>query len=58
MTLLIETLDSLPRLKRLCAEDSFIALGPSATATLPSRSSIRQAALELVAGSDARRSSP
>lgn len=48
MTLLIERLDTPPRLKRLCAEDSFIALGPAATVTLPSRASIREAALALL----------
>ncbi|WP_026291675.1 dehydrogenase E1 component subunit alpha/beta [Marinobacterium rhizophilum] len=48
MTLLIEQIDVPPRLKRLCAEDSFIALGPAATATLPSRATIGQAALALV----------
>ncbi|ANG63045.1 MFS transporter [Marinobacterium aestuarii] len=58
MTLLVENLDVAPRLKRLCAQDSFIALGPAATATLPSRSSICQAALELLGDENSRRSSP
>nr|WP_067295596.1 alpha-ketoacid dehydrogenase subunit alpha/beta [Marinobacterium profundum] len=58
MALLIENLNDAPRLKRLCAQDSFIALGPAATATLPSRSSICQAALELLGDVNSRRASP
>ncbi|UTW12901.1 dehydrogenase E1 component subunit alpha/beta [Marinobacterium rhizophilum] len=48
VTLLVERLKNPPRLKRLCAQDSFIALGPAATATLPSRAAIREAALALL----------
>ena len=49
VTLLVEQPDRAPRLKRLSADDSFIALGPAATVTLPSRDSICQAALALLA---------
>ena len=38
------------RLARLTAEDSFIATGPAYAATMPSRDSITQAALDLVKG--------
>jgi 2-oxoisovalerate dehydrogenase E1 component len=48
MCLLHEHRGSGIQLKRITAEDSFIALGKAATITLPSRDSILQAALELL----------
>ncbi len=39
---------SLPKIKRIAAEDSFIPLGRAATITLPSKAQIVQAALELL----------
>ena len=49
MTLIMEQAPAPPpRLARLAAEDSFIALGPAATATLPHRDGIVAAALALL----------
>ncbi|MFC6673274.1 dehydrogenase E1 component subunit alpha/beta [Marinobacterium aestuariivivens] len=48
MTLVAERMAPMPALKRLCAEDSFIALGPAYAATLPSKDGIVAAALELL----------
>ncbi|MDA8792410.1 thiamine pyrophosphate-dependent enzyme [Bacteriovoracaceae bacterium] len=48
MTNLFENLSSLPKLKRLCAEDSFIPLGKAANLTLPSKESIYQSCLKLL----------
>jgi len=39
---------SMPKIKRIAAEDSFIPLGRAATITLPSKSQIVHAALELL----------
>lgn len=48
VTLITEELDEPPPLKRLCAEDSFIALGRAATATLPSKERIISTALDFI----------
>ncbi len=48
MAVLQEQLPSCPPLERLTAKDCFIPLGKAATATLPSKESITQAALNLV----------
>ena len=50
MCLLHEQRGTAITLKRITAEDSFIALGKAATVTLPSRDSIVDCALELVNG--------
>jgi len=47
VTLLAERAAHRPRIARLAAADSFIALGPAATATLPDRDGIVAAALAL-----------
>ncbi|GGO76697.1 MFS transporter [Marinobacterium nitratireducens] len=52
VTLFSERLTPLPPFRRLCAEDSFIPLGPAYAATLPSKASIIAAALELLGRSD------
>ncbi|OZG72366.1 MFS transporter [Hahella sp. CCB-MM4] len=48
MTLLMESGWDRSKVARLCAEDSFIPLGRSATSTLPSRDSITDAAKDLL----------
>ncbi len=50
MSLLSEHAEASLRFSRLTAEDSFIPLGAGATATLPSKDSIIEAARELVTG--------
>ncbi len=47
VTLLTEQLDSPVNIKRISAEDSFIALGKAATATLPSKDGIIEVALTM-----------
>ena len=47
MTLLVEHLATLPRIKRVTAEDCFIPLGKAATVLLPSKEAIVAAALEV-----------
>ncbi|MCX6109958.1 MAG: thiamine pyrophosphate-dependent enzyme [Proteobacteria bacterium] len=47
ITLLVERLEPLPKLRRLTADDCFIPLGLAATVTLPSKESIIAAALAL-----------
>lgn len=47
MTILMENLDPLPRIKRLTAEDCFIPLGRAYAATLPSRDGIVDTAVAL-----------
>ncbi|MDI3324079.1 thiamine pyrophosphate-dependent enzyme [Pontibacterium granulatum] len=48
VTLIHEELDNPPPMKRICAEDSFIALGRAATATLPSKERIISTALDFL----------
>lgn len=48
VTLIMEQIDSPLRLKRISAKDSFIALGPAATLTLPSKDSIVEESLMLL----------
>ena len=48
VTLIHEELDSPPPMKRICAEDSFIALGRAATATLPCKERIISTALDFL----------
>ena len=56
MSLVQERLDPPPKTRRLAAEDSFIPLGRVATVTMPSKESILEAALDLVAeGKKARK---
>lgn len=55
VTLISEHRDSPPPLKRISAEDSFIPLGRAATATLPSKEMIVDAALALLASGTAKR---
>jgi 2-oxoisovalerate dehydrogenase E1 component len=50
VTLLVERLEKLPKIRRLTAEDCFIPLGKAATATLPSKEQIVQTALSMVKG--------
>ncbi|MCB1591583.1 MAG: MFS transporter [Alphaproteobacteria bacterium] len=47
MTILMENLDPLPRVKRLTAEDCFIPLGRAFASTLPRKDTILEAALNL-----------
>ena len=47
VTLLVEHLAKLPRIKRVTAEDCFIPLGKAATVLLPSKEAIVAAALEV-----------
>jgi len=47
VTLLVERLATLPRIKRVTAEDCFIPLGKAATVLLPSKEAIVAAALEV-----------
>lgn len=48
MSLLIEQANHSPSINRITAEDSFIALGKSATVTLPSCEGIVQTAMEMI----------
>jgi 2-oxoisovalerate dehydrogenase E1 component len=48
VTLFVEKLPVLPKIRVLAAEDSFIPLGATATVTLPSRDSIVEQALSLL----------
>ena len=48
MTLFVENLDSLPKIKRLTAEDCFGTLGPSAKQLLPSKKGIVEMVLGMV----------
>lgn len=47
MTILMENLETLPKIKRITAEDCFIPLGRAFASTLPSRDGIVEAALAL-----------
>lgn len=47
MTILMENLETLPKIKRITAEDCFIPLGRAFASTLPSRDGILEAALTL-----------
>ena len=48
MTMLVESLEPLPKLARITADDCFIPLGRAYAATLPSKESITEAALKLL----------
>lgn len=50
VSMMVETLDPLPRILRHTAEDCFIPLGPASELLLPSRASIFKAAIQLLSG--------
>lgn len=58
VTLLVEHLDPLPRIKRVTAEDCFIPLGRAATVLLPSKEMIVKAAVDLCKSSGAKKRKP
>lgn len=55
VTLLVERLESVPRIKVLAADDCFIPLGKAATAGLPGRKDIVDQALQLINGCETSR---
>lgn len=50
VTALVESTEPTPSIKRICAADSFIPLGPAASCVLPSRDDIVAASLALLNG--------